>query len=110
MTKVIVHSGVCGFAVTIRAEMDKDKKIHITLDTECEMVRKMSGDVETLGMRDAFTGLLSNPVYRAAASYLTHAACPAPSGILKALEVEAGLCLPRNVSMEVIKEEGDKKD
>lgn len=99
MTKSVVTSGVCGFSVTITAETGNDKKIRISLETECEMVQKMLKDISSLDMMAAFTGFLNNPVYRSAAMHLKHVACPVPSGILKTLEVEAGLCLPRDVSI-----------
>ena len=97
MTKVIVNAGACGFTVTITAEKDAVKKIRISLDTECEMVKKMQEDISFRDMRAVFTGHLNNPVYRSAAKYLKHVACPVISGILKAVEVEAGLALPKDV-------------
>lgn len=74
------------------------------LDTECEMVQKMKEDISSLDMRDAFKGHLVNPVYRSAAMHLKHVACPVPAGILKALEVELELCLPKNASIIIEQE------
>lgn len=99
MTRVIVNSGACGFSVTITARKKKDKKIRVSIDTECEMVKKMLDDISILDMRSVFTNHLNNPVYRSAAKHLKHVACPVTSGILKAVEVEAGLSLPRDVSI-----------
>jgi hypothetical protein len=97
MTRVTINSGICGFTVTVTAEKVEGKRVRITLDTECEMVANMQEDVSQLDMRAAFTGHLQNPVYRSAAMHLKHAACPVPAGILKAVEVELGLCLPKDV-------------
>lgn len=99
MTKVIVNPGICGFTVVISAEKNNGKSVMISLDTECEMVQKMRDDVLRLDMRSAFIGQGSNPVYRSAGKHLKHAACPVPSGILKALEVELGLCIPKDASI-----------
>ena len=104
MTKVIVNAGACGFTVTITAKKEKDKKIHISLDTECEMVKKMEEDISILDLRAAFANQLNNPVYRSAAKHIKHIACPVTSGILKAVEVEAGVALPKNVSIVFEKE------
>ena len=38
--------------------------------------------------------------------YCTHAACPVPVGIIKAVEVEAKLALPADVSIKLTKSEG----
>ncbi len=104
MTKVVVFSGICGFSTEIIAEKAEAKKINIKIESECEMVKAMAQDIMTLEMMAAFTGFMNNPVYRAASRHLRHVACPVPSGILKALEVEAGLCLPKDVSIRFIKE------
>ncbi len=104
MTKLIVQSGICGFSTTVTAEKGKDKKVRITLVTECEMVQKMNEDLTALDLRAAFTNHLNNPVYKSAARRLKHVACPVPSGILKALEVELGLCLPKDACILFIKE------
>ncbi|OGW58250.1 MAG: hypothetical protein A2Z09_02445 [Nitrospirae bacterium RBG_16_43_8] len=102
MTKVVVNPGICGFPVTVIAEKREGKKIHISLDTECEMVKKMAEDIASLEMMASFTGLAINPVYKSAAQHLKHAACPVPSAILKAVEVEAGLCIPKDVNISFV--------
>ncbi len=104
MTKVIVNSGICGFSVTITAEKDKDKNIRVSLDTECEMIKEMEKDIPTLNIRSVFANHLNNPVYRSASVHVKHSACPVMSGILKAVEVEAGLALPKDVSIVFRKE------
>ncbi len=99
MTKAQINPGVCGFTVNVRVERDKDRNFHISLDTECKMVKKMAEEISFLEFRAPFSAILHNPVYRSASQNLKHAACPVPSGILKAIEVEAGACLPRPVSV-----------
>ena len=42
-------------------------------------------------------------IYQATPQCLSHPACPVPSGILKAIEVEAGFALPKDVSIKVSK-------
>jgi hypothetical protein len=104
MTKVIVNSGICGFTVTITAEKDTGKKICLSFDTECEMVLKMLDDISQVDTMSVFSNHITNPVYRSAAKHIKHTACPVMSGILKAIEVEAGLALPRDIRIEFIKD------
>ncbi len=99
MTTLIVNSGACGFTVTVTAAKTAGGRIAISLDTACEMVQKMLEDIATLDKRAVFTGFLDNPVYRSAAKHLKHPACPVPGAILKALEVEAGLNVPREATI-----------
>ena len=104
VTKVIVNSGACGFTVTVRAEKGKDKKVQISLDTACEMVQKMLADIATVDQRVTLVGFRDNPIYLSAAKHLKHVACPVPSAILKAIETEAGLNVPKDARIEFIKE------
>jgi hypothetical protein len=101
MTKMIVNSGGCGYNVIIAVDEDKAGKKRYTLavETECKHVNLLAKDLPTLNMADALTGIPANPVYQAAARTLKHAACPIPSAILKTLEVEAGLNVPKDVTM-----------
>ena len=52
----------------------------------------------------AFTRVPDNPVYHAAARHLKHVACPVASGILKALEVESGLNVPKDARITFVRE------
>lgn len=102
MTKVIVNSGACGFIVTITAEKGKDNKVSISIETECEMVKKMEGDLLDMDRLALLTGFHHNPVYASAARHLKHVACPVPSAMLKALEVETGLNVPKDASINFL--------
>ncbi len=103
MTKVIVHSGACGFVVTIQAEKSAGGKITLQIDTDCEMVKKMVEDVAVLDRFAVLTAFQNNPVYRSAAKHLKHVACTVPSAIIKAIEVEAGLNVAKDVDICFVK-------
>lgn len=104
MTKVVVNSGACGFTVTVKAEKGSDKKILVFLDTACEMVRKMQEDIAAVDRMVTLIGFRDNPVYLSAAKHLKHVACPVPSAILKAIETEAGMNVPKDARIEFIRE------
>ena len=104
MTKVVVNSGACGFTVTVKAEKAKERTISLSLDTACEMVQGMQGDIATVDRMVSLIGFRDNPVYQSAAKHLKHVACPVPSAILKAIETEAGLNVPKDARIEFIRE------
>ena len=104
MTTVIVNSGACGYTVTIKAVKGKDGKISVSLETDCKMVTKMLEDIAVVDRMAVLTGFQNNPVYRSAAKHLKHAACAVPSAILKAVEVEAGLNVPKDAVIRFVKE------
>lgn len=99
MTRVVVNSGVCGYTTKITAEKGKEKKIHLSLETECEMVKEMAEEIQVLDMMAVFTRFLENPVYRSASKHLKHVTCPVPCGVLKAMEAEAGFAVSKDVSI-----------
>ena len=103
MTKVVINPGACGMQVTVEVEKKEGKVFSLRITTECEMVQKLGREIPELTMMDAFKKLQDNPVYRKGATCLRHVACPVPSGILKALEVEAGLNIPRDVTITFVK-------
>jgi hypothetical protein len=103
MTTVVVNSGACGFTVTIRAEKRKEKKIAVSLETGCEMVQKMLADIATVDHRVTLIGFRDNPVYLSAAKHLKHVACPVPSAILKAIETETGMNVPKDARIEFVR-------
>jgi hypothetical protein len=104
MTKVVVTAGACGFTSVIRAVKRPERAIEISVESGCAMVQKMAAEITRLGRRDALTGILHNPVYLAAGRHLKHAACPVPSAVLKALEVEAGLNVEKDATITFEKE------
>ncbi len=107
MTKVKVNPGACGLITEIRASGAGKKKYSIVISSDCEMVRKLAERLPELGMMDVFKKMLDNPVYRAGSECLRHVTCPVPCAILKTLEAEAGLAVPRDVSITFIECKGE---
>jgi hypothetical protein len=108
MTKVVVNPGACGMPATIEVRKKDAKTYTLKISSECKMVVKLGKAVPELTMMDAFRRIQDNPVFMKGATCLKHVACPVPSAILKALEVEAGLNVPKDVSVTFVKEEKDE--
>jgi tRNA threonylcarbamoyladenosine modification (KEOPS) complex Cgi121 subunit len=104
MTTVVVNSGACGFTITIKARKGKEKMIAISMETDCEMVQKMLADIATVDHRVTLIGFRDNPIYLSAAKHLKHVACPVPSAILKAIEAETGMNVPKDARIEFLRE------
>lgn len=105
MTKVLIEPGACGLSAKVDVETEDGETFSVSITSQCKMVAKLGEEIQNLTMNDAFTRLLDNAVYKKGSSCLRHVACPVPSGILKALEVEAGLNVPNNVSITFVAEE-----
>ena len=102
MTKVTIHPGVCGLVTSVEAHSDDQMEVAVTVKSGCESIRKM---MEELGGKfDGYECCMAKPgagpLYEyAQAHFPGHAACPAVSGILKCMEVECGLALPKDASI-----------
>jgi hypothetical protein len=99
VARLTINPGACGLSTVVEVVKDDGKNFRVKISSECEMVEKLGGKIQGLVMMDAFKKILDNPVYRDGSSCLKHVSCPVPCGILKALEVEAGLAVPRDVTM-----------
>ena len=110
MTKVKVEPGACGFVTVVRVRK-KDKTTYtVTFESDCEMVQKLAKELPELNFNDAFKRMTDNPVFVKGAACLRHAACPVPCGVLKALEVEAGLSVRKNAGVSFEPADDEEKD
>jgi len=99
MTIVTTDAGICGFSVTIKVMCLSSRHVGVRIDTECEMVMQMSRQIEEIDWRHALGNWEKSLVYAAAMQHINHPACPVPAAILKAIEVEVGLALPKDVTI-----------
>ncbi len=103
MTKVEIHPGACGFTVVVTATDAGMKEIKLTIETDCEHVKKLSEHIEFLSIKDICGRPFGeDPVYRAARKAIHHASCPVPCGIIKTAEAELGLAVKRDVLIHFV--------
>ena len=106
MTKVTINPGVCGLITTVEAHSDDQMEVKVTVKSGCEAVRKM---MEELGDTfDAFACCLGKPgtsvFYDYAREHFPgHASCPTLARILKCMEAECALALPKEASITFAK-------
>ena len=105
MSTVIVKPGVCGMESKIVVTKKDRKTSELTIETKCPYINKIKDELKEIeGMTEVFNKFSTSKVYELANKHCKHLACPVPSGIIKAIEVESGLALPRNVEMIITKE------
>ncbi|MGD8343480.1 MAG: hypothetical protein PVI38_07650 [Desulfobacterales bacterium] len=79
----------------------------VTLDisTRCESIQRLADGLKVVHPEEEISFREDGPkTLRMAAKHCKHAACPVPSGIIKAIEVAAGLALPKDAHIEVAQE------
>jgi len=98
MTRVTVDGGACGYRATIEVEKIDRHTVRVTIHSECEQITAMNPDLAELNWRrGVFCKMSESCVYQSASQHIKHAACPIPAAILKAIEVEVGIALPKDV-------------
>ena len=103
MAKAEIFSGICGFSTVVEATMD-GKVCNLQINSECAAIQKLAQELTQVNpYREISTRRAMPQTLEMGAKYCTHAACPVPTGIIKAVEVEAKLALPKDVSIKLSK-------
>lgn len=102
MSKVTVFTGICGFTAIIKVKKQEDGSLKISMASPCEMIKKMGEELKEVDWAQAITrNMCDSIIYQVANRHIRHTACPAPSAVLKAVEVEVGIALPKDVTMKI---------
>ena len=101
-TKVIIEPGICNLTCSVVAELSDDDELELDVATGCAAIQGMFEELGTTF--DSFEVCLQKPgcgpFYDYAREHFpTHVSCPALCGIIKAMEVEAKLALPKDASI-----------
>jgi uncharacterized protein YaiI (UPF0178 family) len=97
MTKVVVDPGICGMQTTIEVDKVAKRKVKVVITSDCEMVTKLGKLLAEVDQWDVIKQYVDYGIYKAASRCDLHVTCPVPIAVLKAIEVEAGFALPRDV-------------
>ena len=98
MTRVTVNGGACGFNATIQVDKIDRHTVRVKIDSACDQIVALNPDLAELNWRHGvFCKIAESRVYQSASQHIKHAACPIPAAILKAIEVEVGIALAKDV-------------
>lgn len=102
-TTAEVYAGVCGHSAVIEVSKVDDTHVQVVLHSECEQITAMNPDLTCVQWKGkghtVFKRMTESVVYQSAARHIRHTACPVPAAILKAIEVETGVALPKDVTI-----------
>lgn len=103
MAKAEIRAGICGFKTRVETKTVGDM-VRVVVTSECKAIQRMAEHIEEVDPFREFTFRGMGPqTFEAAEQYCSHAACPVPVGIIKAVEIEAGLALPADVTITLEK-------
>ena len=101
MTKVKIDQGICGFVTDVEA-IGSDEEVKIKVDSGCGHVVNMFASLgDTFdGYELCFHKPGSGPLYEYASEHFpAHCGCLAIAGVIKAVEAECKLALPKGASI-----------
>ena len=76
----------------------------VQIHSQCDAIQRMADELTEVNPYEEISFKRKMPrTHEMGVKYCTHAACPVPSGIIKAIEVEAGLALPTDVTIKLSK-------
>lgn len=105
MARAEIEPGNCGYHTSIKATADGNQRVVIHIESECKAIQRMA---EHLTEVNPFENLSFRrgvpPILQAGIDHCSHAACPVPVGIVKAVEVAAGTALPGDVTIRVTRD------
>jgi hypothetical protein len=104
MSKTIIEPGVCGITTTVEVTTAGKRNCSININSDCPNIQKLASVLTEVDPFKEISFRGEGPtVLKLGAQYCSHPACPIPVGIIKAIEVEAGLALPRDVTIQINK-------
>lgn len=104
MSRAIVHAGICGYTTTIEAQENSKYKVCLNIQSDCKHIQKLAENLSEVNALQEISYRRGMPeALTRGAEFCTHAACPVPVGIIKAVEVASGLALPKDVKIEIEK-------
>jgi hypothetical protein len=104
MARAEIFAGTCGYNTVVQAEKNEDDTVHLSITSDCNAIHKMAAELtEVDPMQHLSARRQVPPILQVGLKYCTHAACPVPVGIIKAVEVAAGLNVPVDVSIKISK-------
>lgn len=104
--KVEVDAGICGFRTTALVHSEDSQHVTFDVRSDCGKIRAVAELLKRQGEIDAFQEISPdgpNIVMGAAANVLKGccAACAAPVGLFKGMQVAAGLALPKEIHIQI---------
>ena len=106
---VVVDAGICGFQTRIHAESDDSQNVTFSIVSGCEKAQAFGKALIAKGPVDGYgeIGAGADGVVLATARESLKgccAACVVPVGAFKAMQVAAGVALPKDVTLQITTE------
>ena len=109
IAKVDIAAGICGFRTAGTASADDSQNVSFAITSDCEKIQNLATKLAQGGPLDAY-----QEISPASPSVLMQtvrenlcgccAGCAVPAGLFKAMQVAAGLALPKDITIKLTQE------
>lgn len=104
MAQGIVQAGICGFTTIIEAHSTESGTVSLAISSDCPNIRKVAEELlEIEPYEEIFKRAGATRTVEIMSKHSPHPGCPVTSGILKTIEVSAGLALPQEASLRIVR-------
>jgi hypothetical protein len=106
---VEIDAGICGLRTTARVNSEDSQNVTFGIDTNCEKIRQLAQTLRNKEPVDAYQEISPGGpavIMTAVKETLTGccAGCAVPVGLFKAMQIAAGLALPKDIGIKLSKE------
>jgi hypothetical protein len=105
MTKVNISIGACRMYAQVTVKKRKKYMVDLEIESDCDHIQRMAEEIgpNPINGLEEFRTIFRSKVYQAADKTVPHPICTVPAGVLKAIEAELELALPRDSTIKFIK-------
>ncbi len=102
MAQGTVQAGICGFTTTIEAHSTDSGVVSLAISSDCPNIQKVAEELlEIEPYEEIFKRVEATRTVEVMSKHSPHPGCPVTSGILKTIEVAAGLALPQEAEIHI---------
>jgi len=104
--QTVIDPGTCGFKAVVTATVERGREARFSIESQCEHVAVLAAALAEHEVFDVYAEMdprAESPLHTVCRESLkgSYPWCPVPLGLLKALQVAAGLSLPEAMSLTV---------
>ncbi len=108
--KVEIDAGICGFCTTARVTSEDGQNVVFNFDSDCDKILQLGKVLRDKGPVNAYQeispggpAVIMTTVQESLKGCC--AGCAVPVGLFKAMQVAAGLALPKDINIKLAKKE-----
>ncbi|MGB9660382.1 MAG: DUF6951 family protein [Nitrososphaerales archaeon] len=82
---------ICSKKAVVTTKMNLSGKVNILIESDCENVKSLAGNLKEISIKDSYMPFGDNPVFILAGKNNLTPTCLVPTAIVNAVWIEAGL-------------------